>query len=178
MSDLQKLAQALQTAMDELGYDTDEISDLCSEHIEAELECHEHWGLKVITIDGDEYAFADDEDDANTAAEENISESVWAFNASFLVDYMPEGMTIEAIDLIKLGCESANEPLKALIEDWDEFVEDAIAADGRGHFLAPYDFEEHEGADSLWSDEQIAWIAVQLEWDVENLNEGLLYQIN
>jgi hypothetical protein len=29
-----------------------------------------------------------------------------------------------------------------LIEDMDEFIEAAVGADGRGHFLAPYDLDE------------------------------------
>jgi len=43
-------------------------------------------------------------------------------------------------------CESANEALKAMITDLDEFVEEAIGVDGRGHFLSTYDgAEEEEG---------------------------------
>ena len=44
-------------------------------------------------------------------------------------------------------CESANGLVKALINDMDEFVEDAINADGRGHFLAQYDGNENEQDD-------------------------------
>ena len=29
----------------------------------------------------------------------------------------------------------------------DEFIEDAISSDGRGHFLSPYDGEENEEGD-------------------------------
>jgi hypothetical protein len=38
---------------------------------------------------------------------------------------------------------SANEAIIAMIKDFDHFVEDAVRCDGRGHFLAPYDFEEN-----------------------------------
>ena len=41
-------------------------------------------------------------------------------------------------------CEDANEIVKAIITNMDEFVSDAISADGRGHFLAGYDGEENE----------------------------------
>ena len=38
----------------------------------------------------------------------------------------------------------SNELLKAMITDIDEFVEDAVSAFGRGHFLSSYDGEENE----------------------------------
>jgi hypothetical protein len=41
-------------------------------------------------------------------------------------------------------CEGANELVRALIEDMDAFIEDAIGADGRGHFLSSYDGNEEE----------------------------------
>ena len=41
-------------------------------------------------------------------------------------------------------CESANDTILALIDDLDEFVQDAISSDGRGHFLSSYDGEEVE----------------------------------
>ena len=40
-------------------------------------------------------------------------------------------------------CESANEPLTAMIKDFDTFVEDAVSCDGRGHFL-DVNLEENE----------------------------------
>jgi hypothetical protein len=43
-------------------------------------------------------------------------------------------------------CEDANETIAALITDIDEFIEDAICADGRGHFLNGYDGEEYESS--------------------------------
>ena len=41
-------------------------------------------------------------------------------------------------------CEGANEPLTAMIKDFDHFVDDAVSCDGRGHFLAGYDHQENE----------------------------------
>ena len=41
-------------------------------------------------------------------------------------------------------CESANGLVTALIEDMDEFIEDAVSADGRGTFLSSYNSEEVE----------------------------------
>ena len=42
------------------------------------------------------------------------------------------------------SCESCNEALLKLIDDFDDFVEQAISADGRAHFLNSYDGEEIE----------------------------------
>ena len=45
-------------------------------------------------------------------------------------------------------CEGANDAILALIKKTDGgldgFVEDAISADGRGHFLSSYDGDENE----------------------------------
>lgn len=41
-------------------------------------------------------------------------------------------------------CENANSLVYAMIEDIDTFIEDAIEADGRGHFISMYDGEEIE----------------------------------
>ena len=43
--------------------------------------------------------------------------------------------------LPKAGC---NEDVKSLIEDMDDFIEDAVPSDGRGMFLSPYDSNEQE----------------------------------
>jgi hypothetical protein len=44
--------------------------------------------------------------------------------------------------MISEKCESGNSAMLGLIQDHDAFVEDAISADGRGHFLSNYDGEE------------------------------------
>ena len=72
---------------------------------------------------------------------EDIEEMVWAFTPSFLQAHT--GVTADAIEKIQEMCEGANEPLKAMIKDFDHFVEDAVSCDGRGHFLASYDHEEN-----------------------------------
>lgn len=41
-------------------------------------------------------------------------------------------------------CEGANGLVYALIDNIDEFIEDAIIADGRGHFISYYDGVENE----------------------------------
>lgn len=82
------------------------------------------------------------DEEADEAVREYIEEMVWAFNASFLQAHT--GVDADAIEKIQEMCESANEPLKAMIKDFDHFVDDAVSCDGRGHFLAPYDHEENE----------------------------------
>lgn len=93
----------------------------------------------------DDYLICTDEE-ADEKAAEYIKESVWAFNADFIVDH--SNLPYEAIDMIKhfqsTKCEDANETILALITDFDDFVSDAISADGRGHFLSTYDGEENE----------------------------------
>jgi hypothetical protein len=79
--------------------------------------------------------------EADKRARKYILDSIWAFNPSFLESHT--GIDKDTIKIIQEKCEDANEPLKRLIKDLDHFVNDAILADGRGHFLASYDFEEH-----------------------------------
>ena len=89
-----------------------------------------------------EYYLVYTDEEADEAVRENIEEMVWAFTPSFLRAHT--GVTIEAIAKIQEMSEDANEPLTAMIKDFDYFVEDAVKCDGRGHFLAQYDHEENE----------------------------------
>lgn len=94
------------------------------------------------------------EDEANEAARESILESLWAFNANFILKHTAfyDTSSVEDDEAFEEAikelqgriCEGANPIIRALIEDLDEFVADAIQADGRGHFLAMYDGEEIE----------------------------------
>ena len=95
---------------------------------------------------GDDYLVLTDEE-ADDAAEEQIKQSVWSFNSSFLKSYgvfqkMDQGMID---DLRRERYEDINDTFVDMIgDDWDMFVHDAIASDGRGYFLAQYDHEERE----------------------------------
>lgn len=92
-----------------------------------------------------EYLVLTDEE-ADEACKEYIENSVWAFNASFIIDH--SDLPYDAWEMVQSyqedRCESANETILAMIKDFDEFVEDAISADGRGHFLSGYDGKENE----------------------------------
>ena len=88
------------------------------------------------------------EEEADDAAHNSICDSVWAFVSWFLADHMPDGLTSEDVDRLRGdSCEGINDAFLALIKAGSgvvEFVEDAVALDGRGHFLSSYDGEEHE----------------------------------
>ena len=100
-----------------------------------------YYNLPVFTIGGCEYAIASDENEANEACKEYIKETIWAFNADFLSNYI-SSLDAEDIDALRQNkCESMNEALRKLIDDFDLLCDDAISADGLGHFLSPYDGE-------------------------------------
>ena len=94
----------------------------------------------------------DSEADEKTA--EEIKNSLWAFNADFIIQHCKNYDTMDcdeynaAIEGLqeaqKNQCESLNGLVYALINDIDEFVNDAIIADGRGHFISYYDGKENE----------------------------------
>lgn len=85
--------------------------------------------------------------EADEKAAEQITESLWAFNPSFLAGETEIDQAVfEAIQKND-RCESNNPAILSMIKSTcgiASFVESAIGADGRGHFLAGYDFEENE----------------------------------
>lgn len=93
--------------------------------------------------DGDWYAYTDDE--ADEKCQEYIQDSLWAFNASFLEEMTK--IPAEMFAAVQEKCEGANEAFEHCINSTcglEKFVERAISADGRGHFLSPYDGDEYE----------------------------------
>jgi hypothetical protein len=96
---------------------------------------------------GAEYMVLTDEE-ADEKCAENIKESLWAFNASFIIQN--SDLPMEAEEMIQTfqreKCEGANETIEAMINDIDEFIEAAVSADGRGHFMNSYDGNEDESA--------------------------------
>jgi hypothetical protein len=122
-----------------------------------------YYGLKVHrTPSGREYAYGT-ENQANEAAREYIRESLWAFRPEFIARYVPESVSEKIITaVVESGYEDSNEAIALLIGDKiGTFTDDAIATDGRGHFLSPYDGRE------ISSD------------DIEGLPRGrLAYRIN
>jgi hypothetical protein len=114
---------------------------------ELREEKYDYYGLKVFSAYGLEYAIGTDEE-AQEACKDYIKQSLWAFNSSFILSHSKVGYNPEIEKSLKEMqgklCESANELVGALIEDLDEFIEDAIGSDGRGSFLSRYDSSEVE----------------------------------
>lgn len=112
--------------------------------------------LPFVTEQGYEYMVLTDEE-ADEKARDYILDSLWAFNADFIISHCKgcAFMELWEIEEVEKGlrqiqeniCEGGNGLIKALISDIDEFVDDAINADGRGHFMSSYDGEEHEQDD-------------------------------
>ena len=98
-----------------------------------------------IDCDGEEWRVMLD-DEADAAAEEDVKDHAWAFNAEFLesqTDIPAEMFTFYQ----EAKSEDANDAFVKIIErtcGMDEFTTEAISTDGRGHFLSGYDGEEQE----------------------------------
>ena len=104
-----------------------------------------HYNLPVVEIDGDAWAFALTDEEADQAACDYIEQAVWAFNSDFLQDMT--GIPQEMFEAVQDKCEGANDAITACIEatcGMESFVDNAIDADGRGHFLSCYDSQEVE----------------------------------
>lgn len=86
--------------------------------------------------------------EADEKCAEAIKDSLWAFNTSFISSHTRKGLNAAVEKSLEKTqrelCEDANPLIEAIIEDMDAFVQDAIGADGRGHFLAQYDGEERD----------------------------------
>jgi len=87
------------------------------------------------------------DEEADDLAYNNIVDSLWAFTPSFLAG--ETGIDIEVFEALAANgkCESNNDAVASLINSTcgvAEFVDSAVGADGRGHFIAHYDHEEHE----------------------------------
>jgi hypothetical protein len=122
-----KKALAEHLGMSEL--EVNDIKDLCDN--------------LLFGVEGEEWLVMNDEE-ANELVEEYIEQSLWAFNPTFLsrVTGVPKGAFASCGE----ECEGANGWIKQLITKtwgWDSFIDSAVNADGRGHFLSPYDGQEH-----------------------------------
>ena len=129
-----------------------ETGEATAEELTEELEAVYNDSYGTFEILGGEYRVLTDEE-ADEATAENIKDSLWAFNADFILKHTEayknttdreDAEIIKALQMIQSSiCESANSLVLALISDIEEFIEDAIDADGRGHFLATYDGQEN-----------------------------------
>ena len=144
---LNKKLESLKTYLLDMNYaEPDELNGLTVEN------CYND-SYKTFEIIGNEYKVLTDAE-ADEETKESILNDLWAFNADFILQHTEfynnstDREDAEFCDSLKQlqrsVCESANSIVKALITDIDTFVDDAIDADGRGHFLSFYDGEEHE----------------------------------
>lgn len=96
---------------------------------------------------GEFYVVTDAE--ADKKAIDYMQDTLWAFNVSFLRNFVPALNSDRAAKAWeKMAgelCEDANPLVAAMLGDRiGDFCREAIRADGRGHFLAAYDGREHE----------------------------------
>lgn len=100
---------------------------------------------QIFEYGREEYYVLTDEE-ADELAREYILDTVYAFNSDFLAGHLKKGVSVEVLKCLQKNdlCEENNVAILSLIEDIDHFVNDAILADGRGHFLASYDGDEIE----------------------------------
>lgn len=131
MTDTEKRAAALAA---HLGCDLGEVESL-------------DYSAPVFEVQGEEWLVLTDSE-ADTQAREQILDSLWAFNTSFLQSHseaLRDEGAAKAFDAMREKiCEGANALVRRLIDDLDHFVDDAVKSDGRGHFLSSYDGEEVE----------------------------------
>lgn len=133
-----------------------ENGDATAEELQTASPITYNEGYGIFEALGAEYLVLTDAE-ADEAAADYIKESLWAFRPEFILQHSAaseETTAREDQEIIKALnevqsklCESANALVKALIKNLDEFITDAIDADGRGHFLSGYDGEENESGD-------------------------------
>jgi hypothetical protein len=87
------------------------------------------------------------DEEADEFVREYIEDSLWAFLPAFLSSATGLDEKIFNAFVKAELCEDANEAIEALVKHtcgMDRFVDEAVTADGRGHFLSSYDGEERE----------------------------------
>lgn len=108
------------------------------------------WCENTVRHGANEYLVLTDEE-ADEKVAESITESLWAFRAAFVLNFLGvnSGKADAAFEKMQGElCEDANDLIKALLGDrLPEFIKRAVSADGRGHFLAGYDHEEVEAGE-------------------------------
>ena len=110
-------------------------------HTDCEYSDITKEGKTTYFIGDQEYLVLNDKE-AQKRCEEDIKQSIWAFNSSFLSFHT--GINEDIIKSVQEHCESSNDMLLNSIKDIRGFINDAIGSDGRGHFISCYDGHEHE----------------------------------
>ena len=116
--------------------------------IDVEDTNETNWG--TLEADGGEFLVLTDYE-ADDKAYSEIEESLWAFNADFIIDMCGFSSGKKSLTAMQReSCEDCNEFIKAMIEGTcglGAFVQSDIESDGRGHFISTYDGEEVEQDD-------------------------------
>lgn len=123
------------------------LAEKIGEDVES-IKINDFYGTVYFDTPKGEYIVLT-EDEREERVKEHIKESVWAFNTDFILNHSKLGNWNNKVEdvLRKIQeelCEDANDLILAIIEDIDEFIEDAVQADGYGHFLSNYDGNEIE----------------------------------
>lgn len=112
-------------------------------------EVNEGHDENTFSYGNQEYLVLTDSE-ADEKAAYAINELLWAFNPVFLsCETNIDASVFKAIQANN-KCESNNPAILSIIVGTcgiDSFIASAISADGRGHFLAGYDYEENEEGD-------------------------------
>lgn len=115
----------------------------------SEIEQTAYNDNEFETPEGDYLVLTDSE--ADEVAEEYIKETLWAFNADFILNFVGVDYDNDTLQALKKMqgelCESANPIVEAMVKQGGNisyFAETATGEDGRGHFLSQYDGEEVE----------------------------------
>jgi len=94
--------------------------------------------------------------EADVATREEIENSLWAFNVDFIAAHaqiaLPPSAQRALRKMAEELCEDASPIFAAIIgTNFPAFVEDAIRADGRGHFLSGWDGNEIDIGEDLYA---------------------------
>lgn len=119
----------------------DEADERAKDYILDSVWAFNKWFLEsYISVEGANEYFGHEESYYDEEEEEEIE-----IGDAEEVFYMNMGMSFsDWLDEQQRGAESSNDVLVNLLDDESRFVDDAISADGRGHFLGVYDGEENE----------------------------------
>jgi len=117
--------------------------------MKATVAKYRHYGLKIYEVDSNHSYAVGTDGQATEACRQYIRDSLWAFRPEFLASYTPDGVDAEILSIIiDKKCEDATEIIARLVGDrLGDLIDDAISADGRGHFLSSYDGEERDAED-------------------------------
>ena len=114
-------------------------------------------GVKSVRVfsvsDGREFLVTPGDIASKKLAKITIQEMAWAFDAEFILKHSKIDTSADTITALKKVqralCEEANPIILAMIKVFDKFAQDAIATDGIGHFLSPYDGQETKTKDGF-----------------------------